>query len=122
MERAKPVSPEEWGKRVARWRDSGLSARQFAQELGINHHSLTTWATRLKQGYDRKQEAAQARERRSRRKTQPAASLTLVEVTGLPEPSPSSFELVVGGRVVRVPAQFDSKALLRLLAVLEGGQ
>ena len=120
MERAKPVSPEEWGKRVARWRESGLSAREFAQELGINHHSLTTWATRLKQGYDRQQEAQDARARRARRKEPRTASLTLVEVTGLPKSSSASFELVVGERVVRVPPHFDGKALMRLLEVLEG--
>jgi hypothetical protein len=30
------ASAEEWQKRVERWRESGLSADQFAAELGIN--------------------------------------------------------------------------------------
>jgi hypothetical protein len=39
------TSREEWQKRVERWRDSGLTAEQFAGELGINAGTLKFWAT-----------------------------------------------------------------------------
>jgi hypothetical protein len=33
-------SRETWAKRVERWRDSGLTAKEYAAELGINVRSL----------------------------------------------------------------------------------
>ncbi len=33
-------SRETWAKRVERWKDSGLTAREYAAELGIKSHSL----------------------------------------------------------------------------------
>jgi hypothetical protein len=40
METRTHMSRAEWQKRVERWRDSGLSAEQFAAELGINAGTL----------------------------------------------------------------------------------
>ncbi|WP_444547639.1 IS66 family insertion sequence element accessory protein TnpA [Sorangium atrum] len=37
------VPREEWRKRVERWRDSGLTAAEFAGELGINPRTLMYW-------------------------------------------------------------------------------
>ena len=45
MDRA---SRETWAKRVERWTDSGLTAKEYAAELGIKAHSLTWWKWRLK--------------------------------------------------------------------------
>jgi len=33
------VSRDEWAKRVERWKDSGLTAKEFASEVGINPRS-----------------------------------------------------------------------------------
>lgn len=41
------TSREEWARRVADWRRSGLPARRFAAREGINHHTLSHWAWRL---------------------------------------------------------------------------
>lgn len=38
---------EIWVKRVERWQDSSLSAKEFAAELGISHHTLEHWRYRL---------------------------------------------------------------------------
>ncbi len=35
-------SRETWAKRVERWRDSGLTAKEFAAEMGINEQ-LAMW-------------------------------------------------------------------------------
>lgn len=40
---------ELWSKRVERWKDSGLSAREFASEMGINPHTLSYWRWKLGQ-------------------------------------------------------------------------
>jgi hypothetical protein len=34
---------DEWQKRIERWSDSGLSAKQFAAETGINAGTLQYW-------------------------------------------------------------------------------
>ncbi len=39
---------DEWQKRVERWSDSGLSAKQFAAETGINAGTLQYWKCRLR--------------------------------------------------------------------------
>ena len=38
---------EQWRKRVQRWKDSGLTAREFAAEVGLNFHTLRYWSSRL---------------------------------------------------------------------------
>lgn len=41
---------EEWSKRVERWRESGLTAQEFAAELGVNPRTLTHWKWALTKG------------------------------------------------------------------------
>src|SRR4051812_10046572 len=45
MERA---SREVWAKRVERWQDSGLTAKEFAAELDVSPNSLTFWKWKLR--------------------------------------------------------------------------
>jgi hypothetical protein len=120
---------EEWAKRVERWGDSGLTAKEFAAETGINERTLTYWKWRLRP------EAGRG-ERRSRRR--PPAFLELVgppgAVGGLAAPavvSPATgkvggevselLEVVLGnGRRIRVPVHFEADTLRRLVELLEG--
>jgi hypothetical protein len=93
---------------VERWRDSGLSADQFAAELGINAGTLKFWKYKL---------GLPVGEKRRKEKPKP---LPLVELRTAPVAQASAFELEVrAGRRVHVPAGFDADALKRLLAVLE---
>jgi len=117
-------SREVWEKRVVRWRESGLSAKEFAAELGVNVHTLTHWAWRLGQ-VDR---AAPAEKRRRPAAAAPAAApVPWLEVvapdhaaTATPSASAPPFELVlVTGRTIRVPTGFEADALKRLIAVAE---
>ena len=39
---------EIWAKRVERWKESGLSGKAFAAELGVSAHTLTWWSSRLR--------------------------------------------------------------------------
>jgi len=41
------TSREEWRKRVERWKDSGLTAEQYASELAINAKTLRFWKYKL---------------------------------------------------------------------------
>ena len=94
---------------MERWRDSGLSAEQFAAELGINAGTLKFWKYKL---------SLPVGEKKPRKVTR--KPLPLVELRTVPVVQASAFDLEVrGGRRVQVPAGFDADALKRLLAVLE---
>jgi hypothetical protein len=107
----------EWAKRVERWADSGLTAKEFAAELGINPRSLVFWKWQLKR--DGQSAPAIAREpmpKVSRRKS--VAKLPLVELR--PSLLETRIELELGAdRRLKIPAGFDVESLRRLLSVLE---
>jgi transposase len=118
---------EVWEKRVERWRESGLTAKEYAAEVGINANRLSHWGWRLR--------GEEARPKKGRRGGDGApARVDWVEVVApdgamrspateievAPARPGGWFELVVGrGRVIRVPTDFDRDALDRLLAVVE---
>ena len=113
-------SREVWTKRVERWRDSGLSAGEFAAEIGVNANSLRAWSWRIN---------AEPRRAVANPTTSAVESLQWVEVGATPPPardahcaataSTEKLDLVLAsGMVVRVPAGFEPEALRRLLAVV----
>ena len=107
----------EWQKRVERWRDSGLSAKEFAVETGLKASTLAYWKWRLG-AEQRKAEETTARSVRPK-PTRPATAPTFFEVAA-PTPVPSApLELVLPvGITVRVPVGFDDQTLGRVLRVL----
>jgi hypothetical protein len=111
------TSRAEWQKRIERWRDSGLTAEQFAAELGINAGTLKYWKYRI--GKD--STAVAATQQHPRRSTTPrAASLVEVRAAEAVVLSSSPFVLELGeARRLQIPPQFDAPALERLLLVLE---
>jgi hypothetical protein len=95
---------------VARWRSSGLSAKEFASELGVSAGTLHHWAWRL------------GREARPS-KCDAAPALQVVEVVRAPvegpAPSGEPYEVITPtGWRVRVPVEFDAASLRRLLAAV----
>jgi hypothetical protein len=110
MERA---DRETWAKRVERWKDSGLSAKEFAVELGVSPKSLAWWKWQLTK------EDAPTRRRVRRARTKAAISpLTFVEMSA--SPTRESLEVVLAsGARIRVPVDFDPAALGRLVDVLD---
>jgi hypothetical protein len=110
------TSREEWAKRVERWGDSGLTAKEYAAEIGIKAHTLSWWKWRLSSGA-----TAQGRVPRKRRATASpaiAGPLTFVEMAAAVAHEP--LEVVLPSSIrIRVPSTFDAPALGRLLDVLE---
>ena len=113
---------EQWARRIERWKDSGLPAKEFAAELGINARSLAWWKWQLS-----KPEAAVAttRLRRRRSRSAPATALaktispmTFVEMTASVIGEPLEIVLPSALRV-RVPVGFDDATLTRLLDVMD---
>lgn len=112
---------EAWAKRVERWKDSGLTAKEFAAEAGLNPRSLSWWRWRLAGGEPTKpRKRTRSSSARSVEvvKSSAPSSLSFVEMTGAIASEP--IELVLPSTLrVRVPTGFDDATLSRLLDVLE---
>lgn len=117
-----PAIRETWAKRVERWKDSGLSAKEFAAEVGINARSLSWWRWQLS-----KTDPAPARRRRRRSGTAPTAitnpTATISPMTFVEMSAPISADAleVILPTTVRICVRpgFDDATLGRLLDVLE---
>lgn len=103
-----------WRRVVERWRASGLAKSAFCAREGISDASLHWWLREISrrdaQGKPAPTMSAPKRVRR------PRAAFVPVRVMASAQPA---LELVVAGKVLRVPAGFDPDALRRLLACLE---
>jgi|SRR5579862_550986 len=99
-----------WAEQVRQWRRSGLTAREFAQRVGIKAGTLSHWAWRL----GRPSGAAT----RARPTRDGGRGPRLVELVA-GAIADHRFELDLGdGRRLRIPAQFDAASLAELLVVL----
>jgi hypothetical protein len=109
-------SRAEWRTRVRRWEESGLTAREFAAEMGINPRTLAYWKWRL--GKD----AAETVDREASPAPARVSALSFVEVQAEPvrgEADAASLELVVGRYRLALGHGFDAEVLARLLDVLD---
>lgn len=117
------TSRETWAKRVERWKESGLTAKEFAAEVGISARSLSWWSWRI--GHDGR--AGRAKPRlASRPKARPRVAtkratqspMTFVELAA--PMKADALELVLPTSImIRVRPGFDDTTLERLLDVLE---
>lgn len=109
-----------WLKRVERWHDSGLSAKEFANEICVNENTLKNWGWRV--NADKRAAGSAAPPERVEcepmRFVQVAAPTDEVAPPS-PLPPTEKLELVLaGGMTVRVPADFEPATLRRLLTVV----
>ena len=112
----------DWAKRVERWKDSGLSAKEFAAQTGLNASTLTYWSWKLRAGVAKEPaDRGTSPERTARRSTK--ASPRFVEVSTSIEASSTALELVLNrGIILRVPTGFDEATLMRAVRALEAAQ
>ena len=94
------ASRADWAKRVERWKDSGLTAKEFAAETGLNASTLSYWKWRLGVEQCSDKPADKPRTKKSRPTRQPpkarSKAPTFVEVTA-PTPVAEPLELVMPG-------------------------
>ena len=110
----------EWAKRVERWQDSGLTAKQFAAELDVSPSSLTFWKWKLRQT------ATREASRRSHtsgvsqvRADTPAKFLQLVPASETS--TESALDVVLSsGVVLRITKGFDESTFVRVVQLLGG--
>jgi transposase-like protein len=108
-------------KWVARWKDSGLTAKEFATEAGLNASTLYNWSAQL---------SAAARKHSAHRGETAAQSLLCAtpspHIIELPVAAVASttaiIELLLGEVRVRVPPGVDEETLTRVLRALAGAQ
>lgn len=97
---------------VRRWRESGATAKVFAQEQGITPWTLYYWRSQLPP-----EERPKRRRRRGRRIT-----LAPVHVVPSADAAGSDLEvLLASGDRVRVPAGVSAETLRRVVQVLRTG-
>ena len=101
-----------WGDRVRRWKDSGLTAAQFAAQEGIPRpQALSWWAHHLS---------------RPLKDSKKPPTLKLVRVKPVSSPSSegisSGVEIRCDDYCVGVSPGFDEETLRRVLAVMEVGR
>src|SRR4051794_25466249 len=90
----KRASRDEWRNRVARWRDSGLTAAEFATETGINPRTLTFWSCVLgKEGRPTGAGGVRPKGPKSALTAGAANTLPLVEIHAVSAATPAGFEL-----------------------------
>ena len=105
---------QEWQKRVDRWRSSGLTAKEFAAEMGLKAGTLQFWSCKLKQA-DRRAVAP-----RVSRATVPVVSSFLEVAPVAIRDGDQRFEVeLANGRRLRVPSTFDPATLQKLVTARE---
>jgi hypothetical protein len=110
---------EEWAKVVQRWQDSGLTAREFASEMGLKATTLSYWKWRLKRESEPSfKEARRGSKARSAHLTLPRFVEVSATKTESVEATHAPLELVMARCVVRIPNGFDDNTLRRVLALL----
>ena len=109
------TSRDVWAKRVERWQDSNLTAKEFADEIGVNPGTLSHWKWLL--GKQPQGPAKRTKKKRSRRERSP---LQFREIEVAPFSANATIEVVLDERrVVRVAGAFDEEVLRRVLDVVE---
>lgn len=111
----KRESRELWKKRVERWKESGLSAGEYAAEIGVKEGTLRHWSWK----FSAESRGVETLKRPTRnKKKSKSASISFVEVPT--SESEAFFEVVLSSKLtIRVPMGFDDASLSRLISVLE---
>lgn len=102
-----------WRGMIAAWGRSGLSQAEYCRRQRIQAVTFSWWKRRLSQS------GAGAGDRRQDRFRSAAVRAGFVEVR-VPQVTRAAYEVVLsGGRMVRVPGDFDAQVLGRLIAAVE---
>ena len=127
-----------WATQVAAWERSGLTQAEFCRRRRIKAGSFAWWKRQLLDPArgrptrlaDRPRQSARASkqrgrltkppERAKRRARSAKLSAPFVELPLASAFPATTYDLVlVGGRAIRIPSQFDPETLSRLISVME---
>jgi hypothetical protein len=104
-----------WRRLIDRWRASGQPKSAFCEREGVSDAAMHWWMRQLERrdGRGRSKASAPAPRKPAKPKFVPLRVVTSSSSGTQP------FELVVAGKVVRVPQGFDPETLRQLIAALE---
>lgn len=106
---------QEWAKRVERWVDSGLTAAEFAAEMGINARTLTYWKYQLKkEAGSPTRKTIKAGQPRARPRAETVPPFVQVE----PAAPAATFDVEVGDVVLRLPLSITPDVMAGLLGAV----
>lgn len=104
-----------WRRVVERWKASGVAKSVFCAREGISDASLHWWLRQI----ERRDAEAKPAERMAPKQPRRRAKAAFVPIRVVAAAAQPALELVVAGKVLRVPSGFDPDALRRLIACLE---
>lgn len=113
-----------WRRMVTEWEGSGTTQVAFCQERGLSPAAFSWWRSEFKRRDRKAKGGVQASEPC---KNLDCRGIPFVQVTGLETipPGLSSQDrieiILASGHQIRVPQEFSSEALQRVLKVLESG-
>lgn len=110
----------EWAKRVERWQDSGLTAKEFAAELDVSPNSLTFWKWKLRQTSTREQSRKIHTSRVSHVPADPPTKFLQLVPTSETSAESALDVVLASGVVLRVTKGFDETMLVRVAQLLGG--
>jgi hypothetical protein len=122
------TSRAEWAKRVERWKDSGLSAKQYASEIGVKATTLSYWrwklgaSVELDGGRSREKSGQGTRRLGAERAACGAARFVELAASTSVAAEPALELVLSGGLRVRVAAGFDEATLTRLVRAVEASR
>ena len=112
---------DEWSKRVQRWVESGLTAKEFAAETGLKASTLSYWKWRLGSEQQAESSASTAAKSRTPQRSDRsrASRPTFVEYSPASASGGAPLELVLHeSMTVRIPVGFDEGTLSRVLRLV----
>lgn len=109
-----PPQPGFWARMIALQARSGLTQREFCAAHDLSLHRFRDWK------YVRIPRRAAPPTRPTASRISPPSPFLPVRLLEMPPVRPGVLELVLaGGRLMRVPADFDPAALRRFIDVLD---
>lgn len=112
------ASQQQRAKWVERWKESGLTAKEFAAEAGLTASALYNWSAQLSAAARRRSVTADETAAQSGKPIPRVVELPVAAVAA----TPAMIELLLGDVRVRVPSGFDEVTLTRVLRALAGAR
>lgn len=111
MRRGESVRARFWRELITDWERSGQTQAAFCQARGVRQGTLAWWRRQLRRA------SVGATSQRERVGTRAAGFIEMPLTTF---PARPAYEIVLsGGRIVRVPEDFEAEAVSRLVRAVE---
>ncbi len=115
-----------WARRIVALDSSGLSRAEFCRRRGINYQTMSWWVRRLSsegndgRGQDGRDQGVRDQDVRGQgRSSTEDGVLSFVEVPVRVGATAMPYEVVLGGRSIRIGSGFEDDTLARLIQVVE---